>query len=284
MKINTVSPDQHPLLQRTSNIAKTPKKLYYLGTLPSEKSLVVAIVGSRKPTVYGRDVTTTLATELARLGVIIVSGLAIGVDAIAHSAALSAGGKTIAVLPNGVDDPYPKSNQVLARKILLQDGALISEYEPGTTARQYHFLERNRIVSALSDAVIVTEAAIRSGTLSTVSHALEQGRTVFAVPGNITSPMSAGCNQLIKQGAIPLTSVQDVLLELGITASQQTQLALGETEHETILIQMLKTGPMDGDTLLSDSKLSSSAYSESMTMLEIRGVITPLGGNQWRLS
>lgn len=284
MKINRLSPDEHEFLKRTANIAKKPKNLYYIGELPGGSAKVASIVGSRRPTAYGREVTQTIARELANAGVIIVSGMAIGIDAIAHTAALDASGTTIAILPCGVDDPYPKSNYALSRRIVNDGGALISEYEPGTDAREYQFLERNRIVSALADVVIVTEAAIKSGTLSTVAHALEQGKTVFAVPGNITSPMSAGCNHLIRQGAVPLIHTEDVLQELGIDKGRQLSLILGDDASEVALISLLQAGIQDGDTLLLQSKLSASQYSQTMTMLEIRGVVRPLGANHWTLA
>lgn len=224
-----------------------------------------------------------IAGELAANGVVVVSGMALGIDAIAHTAALDAGGTTIAVLPSGVDDPYPKTNHALARRILGQHGALISEYPPGTEAMQHRFLERNRIVSALADAVVVTEAAIRSGTLSTVAHALDQGRTVFAVPGNITSPLSAGCNHLIKQGAIPVTEAGDILSALGIGASAPQQLTLGGTLAETTILDLLRAGIQDGDTLLLQSQLNTSDFNQALTMLELNGAIRPLGAHQWVL-
>ena len=284
MKIITTTPDKNEFIKRTVHIAKPPESIYYLGTLPKGSAKVAAIVGSRRPTAYGREVTQMIARELAQAGVIVISGMAIGIDAIAHTAALNAGGITVAVLPCGLDDVYPKSNIALARRIITEKGALISEYKPGTLARGYLFLERNRIVSALADVVIVTEAAIKSGTLSTVAHALDQGKTVFAVPGNITSPMSAGCNHLIRQGAVPLIHTQDVLQELGIDKGQQLSLILGDDISETTIISLLQVGIQDGDTLLLQSRMSTSTYNQTMTMLEIKGVIRPLGANHFVLS
>lgn len=283
MKINEISPDQHVFLSRTADIAMPPKTLYFIGKLPAGDTKTVTIVGSRRPTAYGREVTQKIAGELAQAGVVIVSGLALGIDAIAHAAALDAGGTTIAVLGGGVDDPSPRSNVSLARRMLMEGGALISEYPPGTAPMQYRFLERNRIVSALGDIVIVTEAAARSGTLSTVGHALEQGKTVFTVPGNITSPLSSGCNQLIKQGALPLTDPSDVLTALGYGSATQQHLILGDTPAETAVIDLLKEGIKDGDTLLLVSKLSTSDFNQTLTMLELKGIIRPLGGHQWTL-
>ena len=230
MKINTIAPQDNKYLQIIDSIANCPKKLYFMGILPEKRAPTVAIVGTRKPTAYGREVTYRLAHDLARRGVIIVSGLALGVDGIAHRATLDANGITLAVLANGVDIIYPATHMDLAGDILAKGGAIISEYEPGTEARDFQFLERNRIVSGLSDAVIVTEAAARSGTLSTVMHALEQGREVFVVPGNITSPLSVGCNNLIKQGAHPITCAEDVLEIIAPELLRpQTMLPLGST-------------------------------------------------------
>ena len=255
-----------------------------IGKLPANRQPTVAIVGSRKPTAYGKEVTYQLAYDLAKKGIIIVSGLAFGVDGIAHRATLDAGGITLAVLANSVDIIYPATNKGLSKDIIDGGGAIISEYEPTTLARDFQFLERNRIVSGLSDAVIVTEAASRSGTLSTVMHALEQGREVFVVPGNITSPLSAGCNNLIKQGAHPITCATDVLEIIAPDLLRpQTSLPLGSTPQESKLIELIQSGIRDGDELQTLSKLEASDFSTTLTMMEISGTIRALGGNQWTL-
>jgi DNA processing protein len=283
MKINMISPQDNKFTQIIDTIASCPEKLYFVGTLPEKRIPTVAIVGTRKPTAYGREVTYQLAYDLARRGIIIVSGLAIGVDGIAHRATLDAGGTTLAVLANGVDIIYPATNRNLAHDILAK-GAIISEYEPGTEARDFQFLARNRIVSGLSDAVIVTEAAIRSGTISTVMHALEQGREVFVVPGNITSPLSAGCNNLIKQGAHPITDADDVLEIIAPDLLQlQTLLPLGSTPLESKIIGLLQSGVRDGDELQTMSEVKASEFASAITMMEISGTIRALGGNQWTL-
>ncbi len=284
MKINRISPDKHKYLQIISNIAKKPEALYYIGNLPEKRIPTVAIVGTRKPTSYGKEVAQQLAFDLARAGVVIVSGLAFGIDSIAHRAALEAGGATIAILANSVDSVYPKSHQALAEQIARSGGAVMSEYEPPTEARGYQFLERNRIVSGISDAVIVVEAATRSGTLNTAAHALEQGKELFAVPGNITSPLSNGCNNLIKQGAMPITSAQDILEIISpLHASKQTSLALGDTPAEVAIISLIQSGIRDGDQLLQESKLEASEFMQALTMMEINGTIRALGANQWAL-
>ncbi len=284
MKINKISPHSHKYLQIIDTIAKCPETLYFIGKLPEKRRPTVAIVGSRKPTAYGREVTYQLAFDLAKQGVIVVSGLALGVDGIAHRATLDAGGITLAVLANSVDSIYPSTHINLSKDIIKGGGAMISEYEPITEARDFQFLERNRIVSGLSDAVIVTEAASRSGTLSTVMHALEQGREVFVVPGNITSPMSAGCNNLIKQGAHPITCAQDVLEIIAPDLLQpQTSLALGSNPQESKIISLLQSGIRDGDELQLLSELDASEFSMTLTTMEISGTIRALGGNQWTL-
>jgi len=285
MKINTISPDEHKFLQIISGIANSPKTLYFIGTLPTERTRdvkVIAIVGTRKPSSYGKEVTFDLAYKLARKGVIIVSGLALGIDAIAHRAVLKAGGTTIAVLAGGLDDIHPRSHRQLAQDIVASGGALISEYPPGMPTLPHQFLARNRIVSGLSDAVIVTEAASRSGTLSTVAHALEQNRDVFAVPGNITSPMSAGPNRLIQQGAHPMTSANDILQTVapGLLETQTT-LNLGTNPEEVLLIELIKSGIREGEQLQRASGLEASVFSQTLTMLEIQGLIRGLGNNRW---
>lgn len=283
MKINTILPQEHIFTQIISDIASCPKKLYYLGSLPESRITSVAIIGTRKPTAYGKEVTYKLAYELAQKGIIIISGMAIGIDAIAQKAALDAGGTTIAVLGSGVDQLYPATNRYLAMRI-IEKGTIISEYKPGTPPMQHRFLERNRIVSGLSNAIIVTEAATRSGTMSTVNHALDQNKEVFVVPGNITSPMSAGCNRLIKQGAHPITCVEDIIESVAPDLLEsQAILPLGNTPLESKIIELLQSGIRDGDKLQESSGSNVTDFSQTMTLMEINSIIRPLGGNQWTL-
>ncbi len=284
MKINRISPDASEYLKILVNIAKKPKTLHYIGNIPPQRQVSVAIVGTRKPTAYGKEVTTRFASELASRGVVIVSGLALGVDAIAHRAALDANGLTLAVLANGLHRIYPAAHRGLAMDIIKQGGAIISEYEEGIEARSHHFLERNRIVSGLSDAIIITEAASRSGTLNTAMHALEQGKEVFVVPGNITSPMSLGCNELIKQGATPLMNTDQVLETIAPEALQsQTTLFSSNDPLEQTVIDLLVAGVRDGDELQQKAGCSATDLSTALTMLEIAGAIRSLGGNAWTL-
>lgn len=284
MKINRATPEKHNYLRLLADIPKPPKQLYVIGALPAERRPSVAIVGTRKPSSYGKEVTQQLSYDLAKKGVVIISGLALGVDGIAHRAALEAKGTTIAVLANGLPQIYPATHKDLADQITQAGGAVLSEYEPETPARSYQFLQRNRIVSGLSDAIIITEAAARSGTLNTAMHALEQGKEVFVVPGNITSPLSASCNTLLKQGARPITSADDVLEIIAPDLLQpQSSLALGDTPLETTIITLLQSGVRDGDELQQRSESSINDFNTALTMMEINGVIRALGANQWTL-
>lgn len=284
MKINRATPDKHNYLRLLSEIPSPPKQLYVMGTLPAERLPSVAIVGTRKPSSYGKEVTQRLAYDLAKKGLVIISGLALGVDGIAHRAALEAGGITIAVLANGLPQIYPATHKDLADQITKQGGAVLSEYEPETSARTYQFLQRNRIVSGLSDAIIITEAAARSGTLNTAMHALEQGKEVFVVPGNITSPLSTGCNTLLKQGARPATCADDILEVIAPDLLQsQATLALGNSPLETTIIQLLTSGVRDGEELQRRSGSTISEFNTALTMMEITGSIRALGANQWTL-
>lgn len=284
MKINTFSPDRSEYTQILTTIAKPPKTLDYIGTLPAERITSVAIVGTRRPSTYGKEVTRRLAYDLASRGVVIVSGLALGVDAIAHKAALEAGGTTVAVLGNGLPKIQPSSNRGLADEIVKQGGAIISEYAPNEDARPHYFLERNRLVAGLADAVIITEAATRSGTLNTAAHALEQGKEIFVVPGNITSPLSAGCNALLKQGARVVTDYRDVLDVIAPeTTATQTVLPLGQNELETAIITLISNGTRDGEELLSLSGADATEFATTLTMMELSGTVRALGANQWTL-
>jgi DNA processing protein len=285
MKINRIRPQDHDFTEVLSSIALKPEILYYRGALPEKRVKSVAVVGTRKPTTYGQAVGYKVAYELARRGFVIVSGLALGTDAIAQKAALDAGGQTIAVLCSGIDLITPRANTALGERIENGGGAIISEHPPGIGVRSWNLLKRNRIVSGLADAVIVIEAASRSGTLSTAAHALNQGRPVFAVPGNITNPMSAGCNNLIKQGAIPLTTADDILAMIAPDKLTQTNLGevLGDTPFENSILQQIKQGNNDGETIMSALNMPVSEFNQAVTMLEIKGLVRALGANKWAI-
>lgn len=284
MKINTISPDEAEYTKVLTYIAKQPKTLHYIGSIPDRRQPTVAIVGTRRPSSYGREVTHRLAFDLAKRGVVIVSGLALGVDALAHAAAIEAGGTTIAVLGNGLPAIQPSSNRTLGESIVTSGGAIITEYADGTDARPYHFLERNRIVAGLADAIIITEATSRSGTLNTAARALEQGKDIFVVPGNITSPLSQGCNLLLKQGARVVTDYQDVMDIIAPgDVSAQTILPLGQNELETAILSRIADGERDGEAILHALKVDAVEFNTALTMLELAGTIKPLGGNRWTL-
>ncbi len=285
MKINRATPDKHEYLASLTYISDAPKLIFFTGSLPDARLPTVAIVGTRKPTAYGKEVAYRLASELAAKGIVVVSGLALGIDAIAHRGAIEAGGLTIAVLANSVDTIYPRSHTGLAKQIITQGGAILSEYEPPKEARGYQFLARNRLVSGLSDAVVVVEAASRSGTLNTASHALDQGKYLFAVPGNITSPLSAGCNTLIKQGAFPVTRTEDILEVIAPSLlSPQSPLPLGNTPAETAILSLIQGGIRDGDAIHQASGLNTAEFNQTLTMMELDGRIRALGANQWTVN
>lgn len=284
MKINSIAPDKHKYLQVIADIDININKLFYIGTFPEDRQPTVAIVGTRKPTVYGKEVAYRLSSELASRGIVIVSGLALGIDGIAHQAALDVGGTTLAILAGGLDSIYPTRHVGLGRQIVVKGGALVSEYPAGMPPLPHQFLERNRIVSGLSDVVIIIEAASRSGTLATARHALDQGKTVMAVPGNITSPSSAGCNQLLKNGASVVTETKDVLHELGFEdATKQQKLTLASSPEEQAIIRLLQVGMRAGDELQQKSGLDAAIFQQTLTMMEITGKIRALGANQWTL-
>ncbi len=281
-KLTLTMPDFPEVLQ---HIPSPPKQIYVTGVPLDEliRRPRVAIVGTRKITPYGRQVTERLAKELAERGVVVVSGLALGVDAAAHHAALKAGGRAIAVLPSPIENIVPAANRSLARRILDQGGALVSEYGAAETTYKQNFIARNRLVAGLSDVLLITEASEKSGSLHTARFALEQGKDVLVVPGNITVPSSVGANNLLKQGATPVTSFLDVLHILGLEAIQAPALAKGSNASEQTVLDLLLDGINDGAQLLERSNLPASRFAQALTMLEIAGKIRPLGANQWSI-
>ena len=285
MEIFQINLSDYDYLRDLPHIPDPPKKLFMQGKLPTKRVKTVAIVGTRKPSAYGREIATKIASECAKNGIVVVSGLALGIDSIAHRAAIDSGGKTIAILANGVDKIYPRSHEDLSQRILQTNGAILGEYPNNTPARPWQFLARNRIVSGLADAVVIIEAASRSGTLSTANHALDQGKEIFAVPGNITSPLSAGCNQLIKNGANPLTSVEDLLdFLIPDRFEKQTQLFKGDTREENVILEFLsKNGTTSSDTIIKQTRLSASEFNQAITMLELKGLVLNNGGEKWSL-
>lgn len=211
-KIKTIKLEDNLYPEKLRNIYDPPKLLYLLGNEDLLNQRAIAIIGCRNCTQYGAENAYKFGYELATSNICVISGFARGIDSYAHQGALSAKGKTIAVLGAGLDVIYPPENTRLYKEILINGGAIITEYQLGSRPEKYHFPERNRIISGLSDGVLVVEAKKKSGTMITVDYALDQGREVYAIPGNISSDSSYGTNELIKEGAIPVTNVNDILL------------------------------------------------------------------------
>jgi DNA processing protein len=258
-----------------------PPVVYVHGSLEDIDRWAVAVVGTRRLTSYGRQVAQELVTGLVLNGVTIVSGLARGIDAVAHKTALDHGGRTIAVLGSGPDCIYPPENRSLARQIVNGHGAVISEYGLGVQPEAKNFPPRNRIISGLSLGVIVVEAGERSGASITARFALEQGRDVFAVPGNINSPASMGTNRLIQQGAKLVSTVDDVLEELNLAMVLEhsaVQLALPETKDEAAIYGQLSGQPVHVDELSRNTGLTSSVVSSTLTLMELKGMVRQVGG------
>lgn len=268
-------------------VPNAPHLLYMKGDLLPPDQFAVAVVGTRRLTSYGRQVTRDLVIGLVNHDVTIVSGLARGIDAIAHKTAVEAGGRTIAVLGSGLDAIYPTENQALAQQIADGRGAIISEYGLGVQPDARNFPPRNRIISGLSLGVIVVEADVKSGALITSQFAAEQGREVFAIPGNITSPASRGTNQLIQQGAKLVTRVEDILEELNlhvVVEQRAIQLALPETAEEAALLSELSHQPTHMDELCRSTGLPTGLVSSTLTLMELKGMVQQTGGMNFVLS
>ncbi|MDO4612202.1 MAG: DNA-processing protein DprA [Candidatus Saccharibacteria bacterium] len=295
---NQISPLEANFTEVLEAIVLKPKMLYFHGKMPEnvlkngklERPKAVAIVGSRHNTRYGEEIAYDLAYKLAKKGVIIVSGLAYGIDSVGHRACLEAGGTTVAVLGTPINQIYPRSHTSLAKEIVEKGGAIISEYAPGAQILpKISFLERNRLISALSDAVVVVEAAERSGTLNTAAHALNQGKEVFAVPGNINNPYSRGCNKLIASGATPYLEPDDVLRFLFPEdfAKKQKKLKnlglVGDSDLETAVLKALGSGLRSGEEIMANLNLPPELFSQTITLLEIKSRVRALGANNWSL-
>lgn len=257
-----------------------PPVLYVRGELRPDDVLAVALVGTRRASAYGREVAHLAATEFAHNQVTVISGLALGVDTVAHRAAVEAGGRTIAVLGSGVDQVYPAQNRELADAIMA-NGALISEYPVGTRPEASNFPPRNRIISGLSRGVVIVEASQRSGALITAQFAAEQSREVFAVPGSILHPGSAGCNELIRQGATPFLSVNDVLDQLNFATLSTQTLVRQSTPADPLEAQLMTILTQEAchvDDLVRRLALPSSQVSSILTLLELKGMVRQVGG------
>jgi len=242
---------------------------------------IVAIVGTRKITSYGKSVTDLFSSSLASVGMVIVSGLAIGVDSQAHISCLDEGGKTIAVLGNGVDLPFPSSNKYLYERILKNGGAVISEFPPGEPPSKGTFPSRNRIIAGMSDAVLVTEGAKDSGSLITANYGLEFERRVFAVPGPITSSLSAAPLKLIEKGAKLVVSPNDVIKDLGLKINdlRNEKTFAGLSKEESSIVKFLENESLHFDEIVRRLKLDPAKIGTILSMMEIKGFIKNSGGN-----
>ena len=313
MEIRDIIPSKSAYLKRLNSLEKPPEKLYFYGKIPDfsgenepnprfplegvGRPKTVAIVGARKMTAYGEALAFKFAKELAELGIIVVSGMAIGIDSAAHRGALAANGRTIAFLGTPIDKIYPSENEGLFREIIEKNGCVLLEYGPGLKLNKRlktdSFLNRNRLISGISDAVIIVEADLRSGSLNTASHALEQGVPLFAVPGDVTRQMSRGCNGLFNKGATAMTCVEDVLNAIlpGSIRHQRKQKVelFGSTPDETAILRVLAKGVSSGEEIVDkirekDKKFDDSRFNVAITMLEIRGIVKREYSNQWILS
>lgn len=292
IKFITINEILYP--DRLRNISDPPNVLFLKSLLSTEqivdltKRKIIGVVGTRKMTKYGEEVTAKLTCELVTAGFTIVSGMALGVDGVAHKTSLSSGGKTIAVLGAGVEVIYPPAHRELYNSIFEQGGVILSEVAPEKTVNRGIFPARNRIISGLSEAVLVTEGAIDSGSLITARAALDQGREVFAVPGPINSQMAEGTNFLLKQGAKLVTGIDDILETLGYEGSAQVKTSgynafpKGDTRDEQKIIDLLINEPKEFDELVNKSGLSPSRLSSLLSIMEVKGMVKN-GGLEYRL-
>ncbi|MEK6776676.1 MAG: DNA-processing protein DprA [bacterium] len=266
-------------------IADPPPVLYFAGTILKEDRLAFAIVGSRAASTQGRLNAEKIAGKLAGLGLTIVSGLAMGIDTWAHQGALMAGGRTIALLGCGLDHTYPKYNRDLRERI-AEHGALVSEFPMGTPPLPMNFPRRNRLISGISMGTLVVEAAIKSGSLITAKYALDQGRDVFAIPGNIRSPLSSGVNALIKKGAKLVQGVEDIIEEfpdevrkyLKLNEKKVEERPEGQNREESRIMKLIHNEPVHIDELTRETSMAPAAISSLLMKLEMQGLVRQLPG------
>jgi len=280
----TVDDERYPA--RLREAPDGPAVLYVRGALPSDSTPHVAVVGTRRPTAYGRQATAELVEGLVDRGIVIVSGLAIGIDTIAHRETLERDGTTVAVLASGLDLVYPAENLALAQRVVAR-GALVSEYPLGVKPRPESFLLRNRIMSGLSLGVVVVEAGDRSGALRTAHAAVDQNRDVFAVPGSIFSTQSRGTNRLIQEGAKLVTSVDDILEELGIETAARESCPPLPAQADAVQVRLLAAmgaTPVHADDLARELTLPSGDVSAALALLELQGLVQNVGSMQYVVS
>ena len=271
---------------RLKEIYDCPPVLYVRGSLLPEDEWCLAVIGTRRATAYGRQVTEEIVADLVQSKITIVSGLARGIDSVAHNSALEAGGRSLAVFACGLDLVYPAENADLARRI-RQQGALISEYPLGTRPRAENFPRRNRIMSGLSLGVLVTEAGETSGAMITARLALEQNREVFAIPGSILSPVSSGTNYLIQEGAKLVRNYTDILEELNLmTVAHQIEMKeiIPATDAESLLLKQLGAEPTHIDEVCRSSGLPAATVSSTLAMMELKGLVKQMGAMNYALA
>lgn len=265
--------------QKLRALPNAPSSLYVKGTLPDPEKPLAAIVGARSCSSYGIQSAKGFAKVLSSHGVGIISGLAFGIDTHAHTGCLEGGAPTYAVMGCGIDECYPRSNRAVYERILENGGGILSEYEPGTPALPHHFPSRNRIISALSDAVIVIEARVKSGSLITADYALEQSIPLYAVPGKISDPLSAGTNALIWQGAIPALSPENLLLDLGILPASKKEKSKTSPAYESLskeertLLACIPSEPVYFDVLCEKASFSLQKTASLLLSLELKGCV-----------
>lgn len=285
--IITIYDENYP--DNLKNIYNYPKVLYVKGNILEKDRLSISIVGSRKATAYGKWATEKFSRELGELGITIISGMALGIDTIAHMGAINGSGRTLAVLGSGVNVIYPKRNRELYNKI-YNNGAIISEFPPDTKPLPYNFPQRNRIISGLSLGTVVIEASEKSGSLITAHSAIEQGRDVFALPGNINSIYSKGTNLLIKDGATPLMDIEDILEEIielnNIKNNKKVEeINLDEfSEDEIKIIRCIREKPIHCDMIAYNCNMNISKVNSILTILEMKGIIKQLQGKIFTMS
>jgi DNA processing protein len=278
IKILTWQDESYP--GRLKEIDQPPPVLYIRGEYLPDDLFAVAIVGTRRVTAYGRQITEEISSFLAANGITVISGLARGVDAIAHQTTLKAGGRTIAVLGSGVDKIYPPEHRRLAEQ-MMERGAVVSDYALGTPPDASNFPPRNRIISGLSLAVVVIEAGETSGALITAEFAAEQGREVFAVPGSILAPQSKGTNKLIQRGALPLLSMSDLMQALDLTRVGEQKAArkvIPADETEARLMNVLGSEPLHVDEIRNQAELPIEKVSATLALMELKGMVRQVGG------
>ncbi len=285
LKIETITIFDKNYPSQLKEIQSAPTVIYLKGKIEKTDKNSVAIVGTRKMSSYGKEVAEKFSSELASLGLTIISGLARGIDTVAHNSAIKAGGRTIAVLGCGLDSVYPPENSRLANEIIKCGSAIISEYPLGYPALPINFAARNRIISGLSKAVLVVEGRNKSGTLLTANHAAEQGREVFAVPGAITSPLSEAPLYLLKNGAKIATEVADILTELDINLKvdkAELEKVMPDSPEEEDLVNLLDTEPLHIDEIARATSVEMGELSARLTVMEMKGLVKNMGGGIYK--